>query len=947
MVESGASKFKFVSPGIQVAEIDNSRLPGIRRGTGPVVIGRTERGPALRPVSISSFSEFVEIFGNPIAGGNGGDIWRDGNRLAPTYGAYAAQAWLKNNNNLTFVRLLGSAHQDASSTGDAGWTIGSSHNATLSTGGSFGLFVIDSGSISSNLTGTLAAIFYMSEGAIELSGTTRDGAQATGTAVLIASQGTDKEFKALIKNSAGTITDTVSFNFNNTSKKYVRSVFNTNPTLLNSSITNTSQLKKYILGETFDRNIADKVSGSSAGGQWGVILSLQSGTIDQNDQSMNATQSRTGWFISQDLSSASGSYNPSLMTKLFRLKAHDSGEWEQKNLKVSVADIKASTNQDDPYGSFSIVVRRTQDSDNSVQVVERFTGCTLNPFSPSYIGKKIGDKFMQWDDTERRFREFGNYPNNSKYFYVETNSDVEAGATNPEFLPFGFLGPVHFKGYTVISGAADAQTLGQPGTNFAGVFAQGNADIVNSKANASLFVNVGTATFTGSFQFRTLPLRTTSRQGNISNPKEAYFGIDSGRNGSIRFDKSYADAVRKLPEDLSDDPDNNLSLEYMFVFSLDDVGRLGSVDGQWASGSRAGGTSFTAMTGTYSSVLSAGFDRFTSPLFGGFDGLDITEKEPFNNRVLSGQTQTTSYEFNSLKRAIDSIADPEVIECNLLAAPGITNTGITDHLLNIAENRRDTLSVIDIEGGYVPPTENTAGDSATSNRGDVDTTVSSLKARAINSSYGTTYYPWVQIRDQESGASVWVPPSIVGLGVMANTERKADLWIAPAGFTRGGLTDGAAGIPVVGVKQRLTSPERDKLYEANINPIATFPAEGIVVFGQKTLQTTPSATDRINVRRLLNHVKVEISKLAATLLFEPNLQTTWDRFKNQADTFLNSVKARFGLEDFRVILDESTTTADLRDRNIMYAKVYLKPARAIEFIGIDFVITNSGASFAD
>src|SRR3990167_1811520 len=185
MVDSGFSKrFKFVSPGIILDEIDNSQLPGIRAQTGPVIIGRAERGPGLRPVTVGSFAEFVEIFGNPIAGGNGGDVWRDGNRLAPTYGAYAAQAWLKNNNSLTFVRLLGSEHSDATTAGEAGWVIGSSHDATISTGGAFGLFLIDSGTVTANLTGTLAAIFYLSAGSIELSGANRTSTGSmSGTAI--------------------------------------------------------------------------------------------------------------------------------------------------------------------------------------------------------------------------------------------------------------------------------------------------------------------------------------------------------------------------------------------------------------------------------------------------------------------------------------------------------------------------------------------------------------------------------------------------------------------------------------------------------------------------------------------------------------------------------------------------------------------------------------------
>lgn len=945
----GASKFKFVSPGIQIAEVDNSRLPGVKRGVGPVVIGRTERGPALRPVTVGSFSEFVEIFGNPIAGGNGGDVWRDGNRLAPTYGAYAAQAHLKNSDTLTFVRLLGAEHPDATSGGSAGWLVGSAHNATLSTGGAFGLFVIDSGSVTSNNTGSLAAVFYLSEGSIELSGTLRGDGAVTGTAGLIASQGTDKEFKALIKDSSGTITDTVSFNFNTSSKKYIRSVFNTNPTLLNSNITLASQRKKYFLGETFDRSVADLVTGSSAGGQFGAILSLQSGTTDQNDQTMNMSPAKTGWIISQDLNSANTAFNPLNMTRLMRFKSHDAGEWEHKNLKVSITDVKPSTNQEDPYGTFSVAIRLSKDNDNSPQVVERFTGCNLNPYSPAYVAKKIGDIRMEWDDTERRFREFGDYVNQSRYVYVEMNGDVNAGATHKELLPFGFLGPVRFKGFTVLSGSQEPQTVGSTtsGNNFLNAFAQGNADIVNSKAAAGIFLNVGAPAFTGSFVFPKLALRSDTREGTVASPTEAYFGINVGRKDSIRFDQSYGDVVRKLPENVDDDPSSNSSLEYSFVFTLDDVKALGTTDAQWVSGSRANSTSFTALTGTYSAVLDQEFDRFTMPLVGGFDGLDITEKEPFNNRSLSGQTQTTSYEFNSIKRAIDSIADPEVVECTKLVVPGITNTGITDHMMNVAENRRDTLAIIDLEGGYIPPSENTSGDSATGNRGDVDTTVSSLRARALNSSYAATYYPWVQTRDTENGASLWIPPSVVALGVMANTEKQADLWIAPGGFTRGGLTNGAAGIPVTGVKQKLIQKERDKLYAANINAIASFPSEGIVVFGQKTLQVTPSAVDRINVRLMMNHLKVEISRMAATILFDQNVQTTWDRFLNRVEPFLDRVKARFGLEDYKVILDKTTTTADLKDRNIMYAKIYLKPAKAIEFIGMDFVITNSGASFKD
>jgi hypothetical protein len=194
---------------------------------------------------------------------------------------------------------------------------------------------------------------------------------------------------------------------------------------------------------------------------------------------------------------------------------------------------------------------------------------------------------------------------------------------------------------------------------------------------------------------------------------------------------------------------------------------------------------------------------------------------------------------------------------------------------------------------------------------------------------------------------LWAPPSVAALGTLASSERKTAPWFAPAGFNRGGLSTGAAGIPVVGVRSKLTVADRDKLYEAGINPIASFPAEGIVVFGQKTLQMSESALDRINVRRLMIHIKREISKIATTVLFEQNVSSTWNSFRGKAVNFLTSVQTGGGLTDFRVVLDETTTTPDLVDRNILYAKVFLKPARAIEFIAVDFNITRTGAAFAD
>ena len=225
--------------------------------------------------------------------------------------------------------------------------------------------------------------------------------------------------------------------------------------------------------------------------------------------------------------------------------------------------------------------------------------------------------------------------------------------------------------------------------------------------------------------------------------------------------------------------------------------------------------------------------------------------------------------------------------------------------------------------------------------GNVNTTVSALRNRQIDSSYGATFFPWVQILDEPTGQLIWAPPSIAMMGVLASSERSTQVWFAPAGFNRGGLSDGAAGIPVTNVSQRLTSKERDSLYEARINPIASFPSSGIVVFGQKTLQERSSALDRINVRRLVIFLKKQISILSTQILFEQNVQATWNRFKGLVEPFLANVKTQFGISDYRLILDETTTTPDLVDQNILYAKIMVKPARAIEYIAIDFVVAST------
>jgi phage tail sheath protein FI len=284
---------------------------------------------------------------------------------------------------------------------------------------------------------------------------------------------------------------------------------------------------------------------------------------------------------------------------------------------------------------------------------------------------------------------------------------------------------------------------------------------------------------------------------------------------------------------------------------------------------------------------------------------------------------------------------------NLLTVPGLTKEGLTTQMVNVCENRADALALIDLPGVYLPSHERYYEDIKDRQTKDPSQAANDLRQRQIDSSYGATFYPWVQTTDEGTGQALWIPPTVALMGVLASSERASQIWFAPAGFNRGGLSDGAAGIPVTSVSRRLTSKERDILYEARINPIASFPSTGIVVFGQKTLQERPSALDRINVRRLVIFLKKQISILSTQILFEQNVQATWNRFKGLIEPFLANVKTQFGITDYRLILDETTTTPDLVDQNVVYAKIMIKPARAIEYIAIDFIVASTGASFDD
>ena len=935
-----AKKFRFVSPGVQIKEIDKSILPALPGAVGPVVIGRSVKGPAMVPVTVNSYEEFVQKFGEPSPGVSNRDIWRNGNDTGPTYGAYAAKAWLESSTPLTFLRLAGVESLDKSTGGEAGWqtTKIDPSNDLSKNGGAFGLFLMNSSSTQQDVSGTLAATFYLNTGSIQLVGETPDGSlvgsDTSGAAVFVKCE-EQLTFKVLLKGE-GDEKETLTFNFDKGSDSFIRKAFNTNPVLTNGSITDSPNT--YWLGETFEDSLDSVGIKTSADPEsvFGFIAPLKIGDNSLAKFRKDAQPAKTGWVISQQLSSDTRSYDAEKMPKLFRFVAGEGlgGDFEQNNYKISIFDIKPPLNDFQKFGTFSVGVRRIEDKDTSPEFVEVFSNLTLDPSSPNYIAARIGDRRIEWKKVgdEERFVELGTYTNNSKIIRVEMSPTVERGGVDASALPFGFFGPTRYKSITLSGSEGDTED-----TNICIVTASGS---IAERSGSDNGIQTQMSYFTGSIVFPSLPLLVSASSVDASDPTLAFFGmkVEEPLNESLK------DLLRVKPTNVdSHEAKDSEGTEYSFVFSLDDI--TGSLeDPTWVAGKRQAGESITAKNDV-KHLLDNGFNKFTMPLFGGFDGLDIKEREPFRNSGLVGATAKNNYAYNSLKRAVDSVKDPEVLDMNLLVMPGVTNAGITNHMIRVCETRADAMAIIDLKGGYEADTESTASEEG--RLGTVSATISEVKDRGFNTSYACAYYPWVQMQDDNTANKLWIPPSVVAFGTMASSQEDSEVWFAPAGFNRGGLSLGSSGLSVLNVRDKLTAKNRDSLYERGVNPIASFPNEGLVIFGQKTLQAVPSALDRINVRRLVIFLKKEISRIAAGLLFEPNVEQTWKRFSVPTTRLLEEVKTGFGISDYRVVLDSTTTTAEEIDRNMMYAKLYIKPVYAIEFIGIDFVITNTGASFDD
>lgn len=450
----------------------------------------------------------------------------------------------------------------------------------------------------------------------------------------------------------------------------------------------------------------------------------------------------------------------------------------------------------------------------------------------------------------------------------------------------------------------------------------------------------------------------TINAGTIMNStsSEASGGVlPSGSVDNIRWEVANVDSGSRGTFDLiirrgDDNANNKVILEQWKNLSLNpsDPSYILSTIGDQRLGYDAANISITFNTGSYvvkskyvrvasvNSIASTNFDvnsKISSTVTGSlpqaasgaFDGgtnsYSGTGQQLFYSNISS--TNIQGFAASSYNDGITLLSNTDEYDFNILITPGLNQANNSTQIASATSavaGRGDAIYVADMAPFGANLTQVTG------------------YANAINSSYVATYWTWVQVRDA-LGRIVWVPASTMIPGVYANNDRVGAEWFAPAGFTRGGI----AG--VLNVEQKLAPAEKDTLYAAGVNPIAFFPNNGIVIYGQKTLQKNPSALDRVNVRRLLINLKRFTRNQALNLVFEQNTNSTRDKFLKVVNPYLTSVVRGQGLYAFQVIMDDTNNTADVIDRNELVGQILLQPTKAIEFISIDFTITPSGVVF--
>jgi hypothetical protein len=942
----------FVSPGVYTSEKD---LTFVTRSVGVTtlgLVGETTIGPAFQPIFISNYGEFQSFFG-----GLDNTLVKDTG--APRYELpYIAKSYLSESNQLFVTRVLGFSGFDA---GNA-WGI--TLDAALDT-----TTVVETISATSVPTliqytatsaGTNVTLVASNDPLIQLlinDGTLTDalanlGASATGSTFTVStnyyksgSNFSGVSFNLYVKESNEATNGTnpitgitsgvttyysgASFSdvenklvallrsrgrINNSTQKPAFEVTGTTGVIFDPSVTGATTeplgdfslsgnstlqgLFEYSLSmDNTKKNYLPKVLGRTAqDGSTALFVEemfdhmFTQYNTDGKIRGIKQTLINYGSEFSDYLNQYQPAVTPYVVSelrgnkvlRLFRFHTISDGNAANEQFKISIRNIKPDEKE------FDVVVRAFYDTDARPTILETFSRCTMDPTSNNYVARRIGTLD-------------GTYESKSTYVLVELDDTNDTS----EAFPAGFIGfPV--RDYTENSNTSvSTPTIAYKKTY--GTF--------ENKRNYFLGLSETVGIDADFFDYKGVPL---------TNSIDQWTGLTKGFHMDVNATGATIDNVEIVINSSGD------TYSPVFLFDTGCCEFRNDAD----------------LVGTdYEKIYSR---KFTFVPYGGFDGWDVYRTRrsntdnflinkqygingltsgAFQNKTLSNGDLGINSDYYAYLEAIWTFKNPEAVNINVFATPGIDNfdnTNLIEETIEMVEqDRADSLYIM------TTPDTDAAGDVLTV--GDV---VDSLDGM-YDSNYSCTYWPWIQINDSENNVLIYVPPTRDVIRNIAYTDNISYPWFAVAGIQRG-------DVDCIKPREKLTLAQRDVLYENRINPIAYFTTDGTKIWGNKTLQVKDSALNRINVRRLLLQARKLISAVSIRLLFEQNDAVVRNQFLSLVNPILDNIRSSRGLTDFRVVLSNDPEEID---RNTMSGKIYLKPTRSLEFIEIEFNIMNTGASF--
>jgi len=905
---------RIVSPGVFTRERDLSFLPQGIADIGAAIIGPTLKGPAFVPTVVRNFPEFEEMFGST-----------DKRYYTP----YAVEQYLRSAGSVTIVRVLNTAGYSvdslaikigtASAAGKASgsFTIdGTIESGTdrwvlnNSSGTNFYFYAsIDGGTDTSEantyfFTSASSLALSANNLADEINSVSDTGVSASNAGVVLSisasSAGTDGNS---ITFTSGSSTTTLAGGVNSVGGRTLAVLA---PSRGGSS--GTADLE----GSTITGNWAS-ASLVLSGSNWGA-KGLTSYTYAFGFDTGSTYASYIEDVFSKDAQVQKSGQNTvaAYLYKSFKYE-HSGKAWDAED-EVSVEDGTLNLavtydNAETPYiqsqtiNSAKYNLFKVQSRSHGSDVNNKFKIVILNVKKAGTIaGSDYGSFSLQ-------LRQTGLNDNNlTKDNVLEQWDGLNFDPTSPNYFARRI-------GDRYVTIDADGKlTYNGDWPNLSKYIYVSDFSAIADSESPKTVVPMGHAAINNPFGSDDTSVPTWSVKVSQSNAQGEF---DS--NVPFGHDYSNADAGEYLA------PNNSFGNGSHATMSIEDFN--GSADASTLGSTYSDGTE--KITLALSHIKQR---KFVVPFQGGFDGDNPAAPKYTGADIVNTNTQGFDISTSSTggtvayKKAINAISNPDEFDINMLVTPGIVHglhSKITNHAISKMEARGDAFYVFDCGkyGGTIADATNAVA--------------------SLDTNYAATYYPWVKIVDRNTSLPVWVPPSCVLPGVIAYTDRVAHEWFAPAGLNRGGLTT------VLEAQTRLTHSERDDLYEERVNPIASFPGQGVVVWGQKTLQGRPSSLDRVNVRRLLIKLKKFIASSSRYLVFEQNSTATRNRFLNIVNPFLESVQANSGLSAFRVVMDDSNNTPDVVDRNQLVGQIFIQPTRTAEFIVLDFVVQPTGAAFPE